>query len=205
MFSHFCYSAPVSSARLRCRPFVFAHWGRSRLLFSNSKLKFRRICRFSKCLLRLPFFLQACGSCLSPEFYDLFEEATDSKNSDDALKVLQDVQKTLTDGDRDSETIPANCVHVRSSRAWVGECLSCVASAIDILFIQGQKFLSALWIAFCLDAIRVPSGSDGAMFVEKNLQTSLMLLQSCSVFVPRTSRIIRYPASLVTSFEEAQP
>lgn len=102
------------------------------------------------------------------DFDDLFDELTENTSRDESLQVLRHVYKTPTGGDRDADNIIADCVWVWNSRASDQEGSSGVASTLDIVFIQEEKFVSLRRIGVCLDAIGVTVGKDGEKFVDKN-------------------------------------
>lgn len=87
----------------------------------------------------------------------------------DALKVVRSVYATHSIGQRDLDLIISDYVRSWSSQVSDQECVDSVASALDMVFIQKQRFTAVRRVGFCLDAIGVPAGSsEEGKFVDKN-------------------------------------
>lgn len=80
-------------------------------------------------------FLKRVLAALPSEFDDVLDEAMESTTRDEAPTVLCAIYKTPTDGNRDADTIIADCVRAWTSRASDEEGSMNVACALDIVFI----------------------------------------------------------------------
>lgn len=125
-------------------------------------------------------------TALPTQFDKIFDEATNQTTRKGAIKVLRTSYKTPTEGSREAADIIADCVRMWTYRVSDVDGVLDVASALNIILNQEERFLSFRRISLCLNAFGVSSGVDSEKFVDRNAMKSQV-----------TSRIFRFWSALI--------